>query len=46
MLELMVTLVVAALLITLAVPAYDGFVERARVARAIGDISTIALVFG
>ena len=43
LLELMVTLVVAALLITLAVPAYDGFVQRARVARAIGDISTIAL---
>ena len=43
MLELMVTLVVAALLMTLAIPAYDGFVQRARVARAIGDISTIAL---
>jgi general secretion pathway protein G len=35
--------VVAGLLITLAIPAYDGFVQRARVARAIDDISNIAL---
>jgi general secretion pathway protein G len=43
LLELMVTLVIAALLITLAIPAYDGYVQRARVAKAISDISVIAL---
>jgi len=41
--ELLVTLVVAGLLLTLAVPAYDGYTDRARVARAIGDIGTISL---
>ncbi|MGI9273075.1 MAG: prepilin-type N-terminal cleavage/methylation domain-containing protein [Woeseiaceae bacterium] len=43
LLELMVTLVVASLLLTLAIPAYDGFAERARVAKAIGDIHAISL---
>jgi general secretion pathway protein G len=43
LLELMVTLVIASLLISLAIPAYDRYTERARVARAIGDISAIAL---
>ena len=43
LLELMVTLVVAALLVTLAIPAYNGYAERARVARAIGDIAVISL---
>jgi general secretion pathway protein G len=43
LLELVVTLVVAGLLVTLAIPAYDGYAQRARVARAIGDISAIAL---
>ena len=43
LLELMVTLVIAALLLTLAIPAYDGYVQRARTARAMSEIAGIAL---
>jgi general secretion pathway protein G len=43
LLELMVTLVVAGLLATIAIPVYGGFVERARVARAISDIAAISV---
>jgi general secretion pathway protein G len=43
LIELLVVLVVSGLLLTLAVPAYNGYTERARVARAIGDISSISL---
>lgn len=43
LLELMVVLVVAGLLATLAIPAYTGFVDRARTSRAIGDIASIGL---
>ncbi len=39
----MVTLVIAALLVSLAVPTYDMFVQRARVAAAIGDIGKLSL---
>ncbi len=39
----MVTLVVASLLAVLAIPAYDSFVNRAKVAASIGDISRISL---
>ncbi len=41
LLELMIVLVVAGLLTTLAIPAYNGVIHRARVERAIGDIGTI-----
>jgi general secretion pathway protein G len=41
LLELMIVLVVAGLLATLAVPAYNGVIHRARVERAIGEIGTI-----
>jgi general secretion pathway protein G len=43
LLELMVVLVVAGLLATLAIPAYQQFVDRARTARAIGDIASIGI---
>ncbi len=43
LLELMVVLVIAGLLSTLAIPAYNDFVDRARTARAIGDIAGIGL---
>lgn len=43
LLELMITLVVMSLLAALAVPAYGGFVTRARIARAIGDIGSMAV---
>ena len=41
LLELMIVLVVAGLLATIAVPAYNGVIHKARVERAIGDIGTI-----
>ena len=43
LLELMVVLVIAGLLTTLAIPAYNDFVDRARTSRAIGDIAGISL---
>jgi general secretion pathway protein G len=43
LLDLMVTLVIASMLISLAIPAYDIFVKRAKVARAIGDIGKISI---
>lgn len=43
LIELLVVLVVAGLLLTLAVPAYIGYTERARVAKAIGDIGSLSL---
>jgi len=46
LLELMITLVVAALLVSIAVPAYDNFAERAKVAKAVGDIGTLAIEIG
>lgn len=46
LIELMITLVVAALLLSIAVPAYDRFVDRAKVARAIGDVGTISIEIG
>jgi len=46
LIELMITLVIAGLLLSIAVPAYDRFVDRAKVARAIGDIGTISIEIG
>jgi len=43
LLDLLVVLVVVALAATLAVPAYYGRVERARVSKAAADISTISV---
>jgi general secretion pathway protein G len=44
--ELMITLVIAGLLVSIAVPAYDQFSDRAKNAKAIGDIGTIAIEIG
>lgn len=41
--DLMVTVVIASLLVTLAVPAYDRAVSRAHIAKAIGDINILSL---
>jgi general secretion pathway protein G len=41
LLELLVTLAVFGILVTLAVPGYRSYVERSRVARAIGDLGRI-----
>jgi general secretion pathway protein G len=43
LLDLMVTLVIASILIVISIPAYNMYVDRAKVARAIGDISSISL---
>jgi general secretion pathway protein G len=43
LLELVVALTAAMILASIAVPAYNGYVNRARVARAIGDIGTIGV---
>lgn len=41
--DLMVTLVIASMLVTLAVPAYDRFISRAKIAKAIGDIGSLSI---
>jgi general secretion pathway protein G len=43
LLELVIVLVVAGLLASIAFPAYNGYAERARVSRAIGDIGSLNL---
>lgn len=41
--DLMITLVVASLMAALAIPAYGTYVERAKISRAIGDVSSLSL---
>ena len=43
LLELMAALGIAALLAAVAIPAYTGFVARAKVAKAIGDIGSMSV---
>jgi len=43
LLELVIAMVVAGLLMTIALPAYNGYSERARVAQAIGDVGSLSL---
>jgi len=43
LLDLMLTLVIASLLAALAVPAYNGFLDKGRYAKAIGDIGAISI---
>ncbi len=43
LLDLMVTLMIASTLVALAIPAYDMFVSRAKVAKAIGDIGSLSI---
>ena len=43
LLELMVVLVIASLLVSVAVPGYDRYVQRAKVRAAIGEIGKISL---
>lgn len=42
-LDLMLTLVIASLLAALALPAYNGFVDKGKNAKAIGDIGSISI---
>lgn len=41
--DLLVTVVIASMLVTLAVPAYDRAVSRAHIAKAVGDINSLSL---
>ena len=41
--ELMIAVIVAALLASFAIPAYNGYIDRARMSRAIGDIGSLSL---
>ncbi|HEX5049647.1 MAG TPA: prepilin-type N-terminal cleavage/methylation domain-containing protein [Gammaproteobacteria bacterium] len=41
--ELMVALVISALLLSIAVPSYQGIIERLRIGRAIDDIHALSL---
>ena len=43
LLELVIAMVVAGPLMTIALPAYNGYSERARVAQAIGDVGSLSL---
>jgi len=43
LLELVVAMMAIAILGSIAIPAYNGYVNRARVAVAVGDIGTISL---
>ena len=43
LMELMIVLAAVALLASIAVPMYDGYVQRANVSKAIGDIGVISL---
>jgi len=43
LIDLMLAVIIASLLMAVAVPAYDQFIDRARVARAIGDIGLIGI---
>jgi general secretion pathway protein G len=42
--ELMITVVVGALIASAGIPAFNSYVDRARVAKAIGDIGTVSLL--
>lgn len=41
LMELMITLVIASLLLAVAIPAYNGYAERARYKAAIGGVGAI-----
>lgn len=43
LLELVVVLAAGIVLASIAIPAFSGYVERARVARAVGDIGALSL---
>ncbi len=43
LLELVIVMTVTMIVASIAVPAYSGYVTRARVTRAIGDIGSISL---
>ena len=43
LLELMVAVAAAVIIASVAIPAFTGYIERARVARAVSDIGTLSL---
>jgi len=40
LLDLMLAMIIGSLLAAVAIPAYDNFVDRARIARAVGEIGS------
>jgi general secretion pathway protein G len=43
LLDVLLALIIVSLLAALAVPVYDNYVERARVARAVGDVGSLSV---
>ena len=43
LLDLMIALIVFSLFAAIAVPAYEQFVNRAKISRAIGDVSSLSI---
>ena len=43
LMDLMLALVISTMLLAIAIPAYDSYVQRAKVARAKGDIGAISI---
>ena len=46
LIELIITLVILSLLMSIAVPAYDQFAQRAKNSRAIGEMGVITIEIG
>ncbi len=43
LMDVMLTLIISSMLVAIALPAYDGYTQRAKVARAMSDIGTISV---
>ena len=43
LIDLLLAVIIASLLAAVAVPAYDNFADRSRIARAVGDIGTLSI---
>ena len=46
LIELMVTVIIIAILASIAVPSYNGYIRRGKMAKAYADIETVALASG
>ena len=43
LMDVMLTLIISSMLVAIALPAYDGYSQRAKVARAMSDIGSISV---
>ena len=43
LMDVMLTLIISAMLLAIAIPAYDGYAQRAKVARAMSEIGSISV---